>query len=115
MLIIGGLAGLLAVVALVVSVYTNTRYSFTRPISHKPGSALERVLGGHELTAEAKQIAEDRGMEPQALFKNAGYDKDLVWTRHSQALVQSASVLGFIALQSSGSVALSAIAIGLSS
>ncbi|MQA19186.1 hypothetical protein [Rugamonas rivuli] len=114
MLLIGALAGLFTIMSLTISIYTNTRYSFVYPESSKRGAPLKRTLGGHKLTAEAQHISEERRMEPQALFVNAAYDKNLVWTQSSQALVQTASVLGFIALQASGSIALSAIAIGLS-
>lgn len=112
MLVIGGISGFITIISLAISIYTNTRYSFVYPENGKRGMPIIRTLGGHKLTAEAHHIAEQRRMEPQALFENAGYNKNLVWTQSSQALVQTASVLGFIALQASGSIALSAIAIG---
>ena len=114
LLLIAAISGFFAVVLLSVSIYTNTRYSFVHPESNKRGAKLVRTLGGNELTAEAKGIGIKRRMEPQALFENAGYDKALVWTQASQAIIQVTSVLGFIVLQSSGSIALSAVAISLS-
>lgn len=114
MLLVGGVAVCVAAISLVLSIYTNTRFSFYRPLTSKRDNVRERTLGGFELTPEAKSIGEKRKMLDQALFDNGGGDKDLVWTKNSQAIVQCASVLGFVALQASGSVALSAIAIGFS-
>ena len=117
MLSISGLCLVLTVIALVVSIYTNTKYSFVgetyvRRKSRHPQKT--RILGGYKLTVEASKIALERRMSHQKLYENANYDSDLVWTRHSRALVQVASVVGFIMLQASGSIALASLAIAFS-
>jgi len=102
-LCIGLVVGVL--VALSVSIYVNTAYSFTGR-SSKNRDVETRVLGGFSLTAEAAQIAREQRLEQQALFENANYKAHLVWTKKSQAALQMTSTLGFIALQVCGSLAL---------
>ena len=101
----------LTLIALCVSTYTNTTYSFTRRSRSPKGVHEARVLGGYKLTEEALEISRKKRMGHQQLFENANCNPDLVWTRESQALVQIASTMGFVLLQASGSVALASVAI----
>jgi hypothetical protein len=103
----------LTVIALGVSVYTNTTHSFIRRtnLSGKQGPIETRVLGGRTMTEEAARISQKKNLGAQQLYENANYKADLVWTKQSQALVQVASTMGFILLQASGSIALASVAI----
>jgi hypothetical protein len=101
----------IAVVALLASVFVNTTYSFTR---RPRGQPLSRILGGWTLTEEAESIRTRRRLSVQQLFENANYQSDLVWTKASQAGVLVISTFGFIALQAGGSVALASAALVVS-
>ena len=95
-------------IGLGVSIYVNTASSFVKRIAKGKGSATEeiRILGGFALTLEAASVAETKRLEQQALFENANYKADLVWTKHSQATLQVTSTMGFVVLQVCGSLAL---------
>ena len=114
---ISGLCLVLTIIALCISIYTNTKYSFVcrTYINKKSKNPREsRMLGGYKLTVEASRVALERGLSDQKLYENANYDSDLVWTRHSLAMVQVASVVGFIMFQAFGSIALASVAIAFS-
>ena len=118
MVVIAGVCLVLTLIALAVSIFTNTTYSFVRrPHGQK---AETRMLGGSRLTDEAlsinqkKKAANQPGLTVQQLFEYSHFKPDLVWTKESQALVQIASTMGFILLQVAGSIALASAAIAFS-
>lgn len=97
----------IALICLLASIRTNIRYSYHYPDK----SESNRVLGGSILTEEAKNIKkEHNGRKTQLLFEDAQGDKDLVWTRDSQAAVHIRSTLAFIFLIGCGTSSLSAAA-----
>jgi hypothetical protein len=65
-----------------------------------------RTLGGDVLTAEAETIAKTKGFTVQQMFEDAQGNKDLVWTKDSQARVNIKSTLSFIGLIGFGTCAL---------
>jgi hypothetical protein len=103
--ILAALGVLLATAALMMAIYVNIRHAYYYPAQR---TERNRKLGGATLTEEAARICRERGRTPQMLFEDAQSDKDLVWTRPSQALVNIASTLSFIVLIASGSCALAA-------
>jgi hypothetical protein len=62
------------------------------------------------LTDEASQIKRDKGLTEQRLFDDAQGDKDLVWTKPSQAAVNVRSTISFILLIGFGTCSLAAAA-----
>ena len=93
---------LVAVVALLVSIYL----SVTRTFSYEG----RRVLGGFRLTAEAARITKEKGQGEQQLFTDAQGDQDLVWTRGSRAAAQIVVVIAYLMLVLCGTIALTAAA-----
>lgn len=100
---VGGLA--LTVGALSVAITTNIKHA-----CYWPEDPIEanRHLGGDVLTGEASRIARERGLKLQQLFADAQGDKDLVWTRDSQAAVHIRSTLSYILLIGAGACSLAA-------
>jgi hypothetical protein len=109
--LIAGAGLLFAIAALLTSVYLNTAYVYEK--ERRIGSKTERtrVLGGFQLTAEAAEIQKKKGLSVQGLFENSHYDADLVWTRTSRGLLKVLSTAGYLILQSTGSIGLSAAAL----
>jgi hypothetical protein len=97
-------AAVLTLLALAATIYLSVMLSYRL----KNGG---RILGGFSLTEEAQKIRSKKKMTEQDLFTTGHDNKDLVWTRPSQALAQMAATFAFLALQVSGSIALSAVAI----
>ncbi|GEM_PF-4367761 len=97
----------IAVVCLIVALRTNVRYSFYYP---KRNHETDRKLGGDVLTEEAMRICKEKGLNEQQLLEDAQGDKDLVWTKASQASVMTRSTLSFIGLIGLGTCALAAAA-----
>jgi hypothetical protein len=97
---------LIAIIALSITIRTNITYSFYYPKDVESN----RVLGGSALTVEAANIVRDHQFSEQKLFSQAQGDKDLVWTKDSQASVNLKSTLSFIALIAFGTAALAASA-----
>lgn len=95
-----------ALIALRTSIRTNTTYSFDVPAPNPDDS---RVLGGHTLTDEARDIVRRHKLTESQLLADAKFNKDLVWTRDSQADIQSRSAFAFIALIGAGSSCLAAV------
>lgn len=93
-----------AIVSLSLAIKTNIRYSFYYPSNQEE----HRVLGGSNLTKEAASIQASRGLTEQQLLQDAQGDKDLVWTKSSQAAVHVRSTMSFIALIGFGTSTLSA-------
>jgi hypothetical protein len=108
---VSGACLIIAVFALLSSVFVNTTYSFTRRQRGRPAS---RILGGWTLTEEATSIRKKENLSVQQLFENANFQSDLVWTQASQAGVLVISTFGLIALQAGGSIALAAAALVVS-
>ena len=104
---------IISLVALVVTITTNINYSFFYP---PPRKEANRKLGGNVLTTEAQEIKNTKNIHEQALFVDAHGDKDLVWTRPSQASVAVRSTLSYIVLLAFGTcaVASAAMLVGLS-
>jgi hypothetical protein len=96
-----------AVVCLTIALRTNVKYSFYYP---KRNHEVDRKLGGDILTEEAARIRRDKGLSEQQLLEDAQGDKDLVWTKTSQASVMTRSTLSFIGLIGLGTCALAAAA-----
>jgi hypothetical protein len=95
-----------AIISLVVAIKTNTKYSFYYPKKREQ----DRKLGGDELTPEAARIQREKGLSEQQMFEDAQGDKDLVWTKDSQAAVGIRSTLSFIGLIGFGTCSLAAAA-----
>ena len=96
-----------AVISLWTAIKTNTKYSFYWP---EQEIEINRRLGGDVLTAQAKKIKDAKQQTEKQMFQDAQGDKDLVWTRESQAAVQFRSTLSFILLIGFGTCTLAAAA-----
>ena len=96
---------LLALVFLATTIFVNVNYTFE---SNRDGEVI-RVLGGKHLTTEAAEIASDKNQTEQQMFEDGQWDKDLIWTRKSQATFQIVSTISFIGLISFGTTAVAAI------
>ncbi|QOY90263.1 hypothetical protein [Paludibaculum fermentans] len=97
----------IAVACLIIALRTNVKYSFYYPKrNHEP----DRKLGGDVLTDEAARIRKQKSLSEQQLFEDAQGDKDLVWTKASQASVMTRSTLSFIGLVGLGTCTLAAAA-----
>jgi hypothetical protein len=108
---VAGASLVIAIIALLASVFVNTTYSFIR---RARGRSPSRILGGWALTEEATSIRKSKKLSVQQLFENAHFQPDLVWSKASQAGVLVISTFGFIALQAGGSIALAAAALVVS-
>ncbi len=89
-------------------------HTFTRERATGPRSVVScNVIGGLWLMPEAKaKIYGRRGPRSvQTFFAGSQYDKDLVWTRASQAAAKLLFLISFLALQVFGSLALASAAI----
>jgi len=105
--IITGVFFTIAIVSLVIAIKTNITYSFYYP----DGNEKNRKLGGSILTDEAARIQrQQKGRSEQELFVDAHGNKDLVWTKGSQASVNIRSTLSFIGLIGFGTCSLAAVA-----
>lgn len=91
--------------ALLVAISTNVKYSYFFPAER---NEKNRKLGGDRLTDEAEKIRKKKGMTIQDMFLDSHGDKDLVWTRDSQASVSIRSTLSFIFLIGGGGCCLAA-------
>lgn len=96
----------IALFALWVTIRTNTHHSYYHPAEQVEAN---RLLGGYELTPQAKEIIERKRLTPQTLLTQGQGDKDLVWTRASQADVQARSTMGYILLITAGTSGFAAI------
>jgi hypothetical protein len=96
----------IAIVSLVMAIGTNTKYSFYYPDRKE----RDRKLGGDVLTDEALKIQRANKLTEQQMFEDARGDKDLVWTKGSQAAVGIRSTLSFIGLIGFGTCSLAAAA-----
>jgi hypothetical protein len=96
----------IAILSLVIAIRTNIVNSYYYPNNDE----ASRKLGGTTLTDEAAQIRQTRGLTVQQLFTDAHGDKDLVWTKSSQATVSIMSTLSFIGLIGFGTCTLAAAA-----
>jgi hypothetical protein len=97
----------IAIVSLVIAIKTNITYSFYYP----DGDEKNRKLGGNTLTEEAARIQQQhKGRSEQELFVDAHGNKDLVWTKSSQASINIRSTLSFIGLIGFGTCSLAAVA-----
>lgn len=96
----------IAVFALCSTIFLNTVYSFT-------SKDQTRILGGFQLTSEAKKVIQTRRNPPtvQRMYETGGYVADLVWTRWSRGLVRVLSAVTYLSLQAFGSIGLAASAI----
>lgn len=98
---------IIAVLCLGVAINTNIQYSFYYP---KVGREKDRKLGGNVLTEEAMRIRQQNGVNEQQMLEDAQGDKDLVWTKASQAAVNMRSTLSFIGLIGLGTCTVAAAA-----
>jgi hypothetical protein len=73
-------------------------------------SEEHRILGGSVLTDEARSISRKKKLQEQDMLKHAQGNKDLVWTKSSQANVNLRSTMSFIVLIAFGTAALAASA-----
>jgi hypothetical protein len=75
--------------------------------------ASQKVVGGLWLKREAKAILNrpDAPKSVQMLFAGSAYDKDLLWSRPSQAAAKILFLISFLSLQVFGSLSLAAAAI----
>jgi hypothetical protein len=95
-----------AIISLTLAIRTNIKYSFYYPRRDEKS----RKLGGEVLTEEAARIRQEKGVTEQAMFEDAQGDKDLVWTKDSQASVNIRSTISFIFLIGFGTCTLAAAA-----
>jgi len=106
---LAGLSGMLLLVALValsITILTNIKYSF-----HYPSRAEQnRLLGGSVLTAEAARIKSRFEQDEQEMLEQLQGDRDKLWTKDSQAIVNLRSTLSFIVFVAFGTSALAAAA-----
>ena len=70
-----------------------------------------KVIGGFELTAEARREIRKQKLTVQQYFDGVAYDPDEVWPRSSRALAKLVFVLLYLLLVVSGTVAVAAAAI----
>ena len=96
---------MIAVAALIMTISTNTKYSYYYPATK---SEANRKLGGSVLTPEAAKIKATHGQTEQEMFVDVKGAKDKIWTRESQATVNIRSVISFIALIGFGTCSLAA-------
>ncbi len=108
---IAGVCVGVTIMALLVSIYLNTVYSFEKVVYTGKKAHRTRVLGGFSLTQEAIKIRDERSKSVQELFKEGNYDRDLVWTKASCGMLKVASTIGYLFLQASGSIGLAAAAL----
>jgi hypothetical protein len=104
----------ISIVAFLLCLYINTSYAYIRRDRAAGSRKDNRVLGGYELSDEAKDIKGRKDMkhaDPQRLFEFSGYEANLVWTRHSRAVIQVISTTSYLVLQGFGSIALASAAI----
>jgi hypothetical protein len=96
-----------ALASLTLAIKTNIKYSF-----YYPAEKIEtnRRLGGDTLTAEAAKIHQENHLTEQKMFEDAQGDKDLVWTKDSQASINIRSTISFILLVGLGTCSLAAAA-----
>lgn len=97
----------IALISLTLAIRTNIKYSFYYPAARVEAN---RKLGGSVLRDEAAKIQAEKGLTEQQLFEDAQGDKDLVWTRDSQASVNIRGTLSFILLVGLGTCTLAAAA-----
>jgi hypothetical protein len=97
----------IAIMSLTTAIRTNIKYSFYYPTRREEAN---RKLGGDKLTGEAAGIQRERHLTEQQMFEDARGDKDLVWTRDSQASVSARSTISFIMLIGFGTCTLAAAA-----
>lgn len=103
--IITGASFFMALSSLLVAIRTNINHAYYFPPQRTESN---RRLGGHTLTKEAASIAKKRGLTEQQMFEDAQGDKDLVWTRQSQAAVHIRSTLSYIFLIGAGACCIAA-------
>lgn len=96
----------IAIISLVIAIGTNIKYSFYYPEKKE----RDRKLGGNVLTEEAIKIQQKKGLTEQQMFEHARGDKDVVWTKGSQAAVAIRSTISFIGLVGFGTCSLAAAA-----
>ena len=75
------------------------------------GERPQRIIGGFVLTAEAQAARKARHVTVQQLFKGAGYDRDTIWPRWSQALGKATLALSYVLLTATGTVAVATLGI----
>jgi len=103
--VVTGASFLIAMSSLLVAIRTNINHSYYFPSTRAESN---RRLGGDTLTREAASIAKKRGLTQQQMFEDAQGDKDLVWTRQSQAAVHIRSTLSYILLIGAGACCIAA-------
>jgi len=97
----------IAIICLMVAIKTNITFSFYYPDI----TEANRKLGGSVLTPEAVKVRQDfPDRSEQELFVDAHGDKDLVWTKESQAWVNIRGTMSFIGLIGFGTCSLAAAA-----
>lgn len=96
-----------ALFSLILAIKTNIKYSFYYPPQK---TEANRKLGGDSLTSEAAKIQQEKHLTEQQMFEDAQGDKDLVWTKDSQASINIRSTISFILLVGFGTCSLAAAA-----
>jgi hypothetical protein len=96
----------IAIISLVIAIGTNIKYSFYYPEKRE----RDRKLGGNVLTEEAIKIQQKKDLTEQQMFQHARGDKDVVWTKGSQAAVAIRSTISFIGLIGFGTCSFAAAA-----
>lgn len=96
----------IAIVSLMGAIGTNIKYSFYYPENKEH----DRKLGGNVLTSEAAKLQKEKNLTEQQMFERARGDKDLVWTKGSQAAVAIRSTISFIGLIGFGTCSFAAAA-----
>jgi hypothetical protein len=95
---------LISIISLSTAIYVNKNYSFFYPTKIEKN----RFLGGQALTKQALDISVKKHQTLQQMIDHAQGDRDLIWTKESQAKVQLKSALSYISLISFGTASLAA-------
>ncbi len=102
----------LAVALAIVTVAALLAYGFvTATQTYEDAKRRRKVIGGFQLTREAKREIRKQKLTVQQYFSGVAYDPDEVWPRSSRALAKLAFVLLYLLLVVSGTVAVAAAAI----
>lgn len=105
--------GALALVCLGVYGYLVGVLTYSKVVgesaAHQP--VAKKVIGGFRLTDQAKAALRNNTVTVQKLFAGAAYDEDTVWTRPSRALAKLCFQFAYIGLIGTGTPALAAAAI----
>lgn len=110
--------GLAALVCLCAYVFLVASLTYSQVRSKGPKVVDQHnIIGGFRYTEQSLQIINEKRRlgnappTPGELFKAAGYNPDRVWTRPSRAIAKVLTILFYVGLIATGTVALASAAI----